>query len=102
MISWIAIQPLNQYFAKRVFSFVMFSLTAFGQNNLSNATSVNQNVLREVSEADLSFPSDIECVPQLVYRHRPDWKAGREITLNLKGAKLFDSALLTVECEGLT
>ena len=50
--------------------------------------------------AEVPFPADLECVPLLVYRHRPDGKAGREVTIHLKGTNLYEKATLTVECEG--
>ncbi|MFA5814298.1 MAG: glycoside hydrolase family 38 C-terminal domain-containing protein [Bacteroidales bacterium] len=82
---------------------LLFMVAAFGQNKQSNPKSVNQNVVRrEVAEAYLPFPSDIECVPQPVYRRRADGKPGREITLNLKGEKLLSKAQVYVTVDGLT
>ena len=36
---------------------------------------------RGAAEADLPFPSDMECVLRPVYRHRADGQPGREVTL---------------------
>jgi hypothetical protein len=55
---------------------------------------------RDVAEAELPFPTELECIPQLFYRNRVDGKPGREITVNLKGAKLYGNATVSVECEG--
>ena len=49
---------------------------------------------------DLPFPSDMECVPQPVYRLRPDGKPGREIALNLQGGKLLGKARAEVAADG--
>lgn len=81
---------------------LLFSLTIFGQNYQTIHASVKRNIHHEEVVVDSLFPSSIECIPQPVYRHRPDGKAGREITINLKGSKLFDAGVLTVECEGKT
>lgn len=58
--------------------------------------------VRDVPETDLPFPSGLNTVPQPCYRNRHDGKAGREITVNLKGSKLYGDASVTVECEGTT
>jgi hypothetical protein len=55
---------------------------------------------RDVAEAEVPFPTELDCVPQPCYRHLPDGSGGREITIHLKGAKLHVKAALTVECEG--
>ncbi len=55
---------------------------------------------REVAEKDLPFPSGLECQVRPYYCHRPDGRAGRAITLNLAGAKLYGEA--TVETMGET
>ena len=57
---------------------------------------------KEVAEADVPFPSEMECVPRPVYRHRTDGKPGREITLNFKPTKLFGQAQVEVTVEGHT
>ena len=56
----------------------------------------------EVAEANLPFPSEMECVPRPVYRHRADGKPGREVTLNFKPTKLFGKAQVEVTAEGRT
>ena len=55
---------------------------------------------RDVAEAELPFPTALECIPQPFYRHRDDGKAGREIVINLTGAKLYGNATASVECDG--
>ena len=103
---------------------LLFSVAAFGQKEQFNPISVNQNIFltsnskiggnvynlsdvkfvsrHEVAHAELPFPSDIECVPQPVYRRRSDGKPGREITINLKGDKLFSKAMVEVTVDGRT
>ena len=51
---------------------------------------------------EVPFPSDMECVPLVTYRHRPDGKPGREVTITAKGTNLYGKATLTVACEGRT
>ena len=53
-------------------------------------------------EADLPFPSDMECVPQPFYRYRADGKPGREISLNFKGEKIFSKARVEVTANSQT
>ena len=103
---------------------LLFSVVAFGQNRQFNSKSVNQNVFfaanseldsnvyylsdikvvshQKMAQAELSFPSDIDCVPQPVYRRRADGKPGREITINLKGEKLLNKAQIEVTADGRT
>jgi hypothetical protein len=50
----------------------------------------------------LPFPGDIECVAQPFYCRRADGQPGSEITLNLKGEKLFGPAEVEVRAEGAT
>lgn len=45
-----------------------------------------------------SFPDAIECIVQPFYRHRPDGKQGREITLNFKGPKFSGKGTIELEC----
>ena len=71
---------------------LLFSTSAFGQNKPSDSLSANQNV----------FPGDIGCIPQPFYRHRPDGKPGREVTLQFKEAKLFGKAQVEVKTNGKT
>jgi alpha-mannosidase len=52
----------------------------------------------DVAEADLPLPTALECQAQPFYRHRPDGQPGREITLRIKGAKLFDAAQVALTC----
>jgi alpha-mannosidase len=56
---------------------------------------------RDVPEADLPVPTAIECVPQPAYGHRADGKAGREIRVALRGAKLYGAAQVDVNCDGI-
>ena len=71
---------------------LLFCTSAFGQNKPSDSLSANQNV----------FPGDIGCIPQPFYRHRPDGKPGREVTLQFKEAKLFGKAQVEVKTNGKT
>ena len=57
---------------------------------------------KEVSAADLPFPTEMECVARPLYRHRADGQPGREIALNFKAAKLFGTAQVEVTAEGRT
>ena len=57
---------------------------------------------KEVAEGEIPFPDTMECVPQPAYRHRPDGKAGREVTVQFKGAKLTGPAQVEVTVEGKT
>jgi alpha-mannosidase len=87
----------------RLVSLLLFSVTLFGQNSPSNPAPANQNEYQAASlKTDITFPSDIECVPQPFYRYRADGKPGREITLNLKGAKLFGKGYVEVTVQGKT
>ena len=47
-----------------------------------------------------AFPTDMECVPQPVYRHRADGTPGREILLNLKGAKIYGAVQVELTADG--
>jgi alpha-mannosidase len=53
---------------------------------------------REVAEADLPKPAAIQCEVRPYYRHRPDGAPGREITVHIKGAKLYAAAQVEVVC----
>src|SRR3990172_4194331 len=55
-----------------------------------------------VDEKDQPFPSDMGCTARPAYRHCPDGKPGREVTLTLKRGKLHGNATIEVECEGRT
>jgi hypothetical protein len=46
------------------------------------------------------FPSGIECTVRPWYKYRTDHSAGREITILLKGSKLFGKATVELECDG--
>ncbi len=48
------------------------------------------------------FPSSFECKVQPYYKYRKDGKPGREITLILKGSKLYGAATIKVECNSIT
>ncbi len=55
---------------------------------------------KDVSEADLPFPNEMQCVPQAVYRHRADGQAGREIKVSFKGTKLYTAAQWEMDVDG--
>ena len=69
---------------------------------LGGSSKTTPVVFGPVAAADLAFPGDMECVPQPVYRLRPDGKPGREITVNVKGGKLLGNAQLEVTADGKT
>ncbi len=46
------------------------------------------------------FPSGIECTVRPWYKYRADHSAGREITVLLKGSKLYGKATVELECDG--
>ena len=70
--------------------------------NDDGSNKLKQVVAGPAAVADLPFPSDMECVPQPVYRLRADGKPGREITLNLQGGKLLGKAQVEVTADGRT
>jgi len=47
-----------------------------------------------------SFPDSLGCIVLPFYRHRPDGKPGREITLNFKGPKFSGKGTIELECSG--
>jgi len=47
-----------------------------------------------------SFPDSLGCIVQPFYRHRPDGKPGREMTLNFKGPKFSGKGTIELECSG--
>ncbi|MBW8325912.1 MAG: hypothetical protein K0M50_14195 [Prolixibacteraceae bacterium] len=47
------------------------------------------------------FPSGIECTVRPWYKYRADHSAGREITVQLKGSKLYGKATVELECDGI-
>ncbi len=49
-----------------------------------------------------SFPADMDCVAEPFYCSRADGQPGREITLNLKGEKLFGQAQVEIAADGRT
>lgn len=66
------------------------------------ATNEYRPTIKNEAKADLPFPSEMECLAQPVYRYRTDGKPGREIVLNLKGAKLYGKAQVEVNVNGKT
>ena len=46
--------------------------------------------------AVISFPEAIECIVQPYYRHRPDGKPGREITINFLGRKFSGKGTIEI------
>jgi hypothetical protein len=59
----------------------------------------NQKSKKQSAPPD-SFPDSIECIVQPFYRHRPDGKAGREVTLNLKGSGFSGRGVIEMTCSG--
>ncbi|MCY3019336.1 MAG: glycosyl hydrolase [Planctomycetota bacterium] len=53
----------------------------------------------QVAADAVPFPAGIECKPQACYRHRPDSKPGREVSVNLKGTRLYSAAELLIETD---
>ena len=70
----------------------------------SKVFSPHQDVLNliHVSEAERPFPTELKCAPQPVYRHRPDGKPGREISVSFNDAKLYGPARVSVTVDGQT
>jgi alpha-mannosidase len=54
---------------------------------------------RDVAEKELPFPASMECKAQPYYGHRADGQAGRALTLNFAGGKLFGNAAIEVGAE---
>jgi alpha-mannosidase len=52
------------------------------------------------SSIQYSFPDSIRLIVQPFYRHRPDGKPGREITLHFNGPKFTGKGTIEVECSG--
>jgi alpha-mannosidase len=48
-----------------------------------------------------TIPSSFDCRVRHYYKHRPDGKPGREVTLFFKGAKLAGPATIKVDCNGV-
>lgn len=46
------------------------------------------------------IPDSIGCIVQPYYRHRPDGKPGREITIQFKGTKFLGKGSIELECSG--
>ena len=59
----------------------------------------NQKSKKQSASPD-SFPDSIKCIVQPFYRHRPDGKAGREITLNFKGSGFTGKGVIELSCSG--
>jgi len=53
-----------------------------------------------IAELNKPYTGIIECTVQPFYRHRPDGKPGREITVNLKGINFTGRATIELECAG--
>ncbi len=72
--------------------------------NVYGLSEVRFVATREVDEAalPLPLPTDMTIAPQAIYRHRADGKPGREVILDLKGAKLLADASLDVQVGGKT
>lgn len=61
----------------------------------------SSGLAQKSSIAELNQPcTGIECTVQPFYRHRPDGKPGREITVNLKGVNFSGKGTIELECEG--
>jgi hypothetical protein len=54
------------------------------------------------SAGDLSFPADMECIPQPVYRYSKDGKPGREIIIKFSGEKISNNEQIEVTVDGRT
>jgi hypothetical protein len=73
---------------------------ALATSGVANETAAQTSAIK--AAADLSFPGDIDCVSQPVYRLRADGQPGREIALNFKGEKLLGKAVVEVTADGRT
>ncbi|MEI6175458.1 MAG: glycoside hydrolase family 38 C-terminal domain-containing protein [Verrucomicrobiota bacterium] len=68
---------------------------------VSGPSEVSLVATKDVAEMDLPFPTDMECVPQAVYRHRPDGQPGREIKIKFVGGKLYGPAEVDIAVAGI-
>lgn len=66
----------------------------------AHSAAQKNRIIKLRSASEKSFPESMECVVQLFYRHRPDGKPGREITLNFKGPKFSGKGAIEVQCSG--
>lgn len=85
---------VNQFIMKPLCWLLLISLsTGF----FVNGASKNKTVQLTDSHP---FPSGMECTVRPWYKYRSDHSAGREITVQLKGAKLYRKAIVELECDG--
>ncbi len=63
------------------------------------ANGIAKNKPAQTTE-DHPFPTEIECTVRPWYKYRADHSAGREITVQLKGSKLYGKATVELECDG--
>jgi hypothetical protein len=93
-------KPKLYFITVFLISFLDF-FPAFGLKAMITTTEYKA-ILKDESKAGLPFPGDMQCLTQPVYRYRADGKPGREIILNLKGAKLYGKAQVEVKVNGKT
>ena len=82
------------------FGFSFFVLLIFDASLVCAEYSSKPNPKSELSNP-ATFPTTLEGVVQPHYRHRPDGKPGREITVNFTGSKFSGKGSLEVECLGV-
>ena len=77
---------------------MLFMLTTIAQSKVNNSDNSKNKVPGFINNTP--FPTGMECAVRPWYKYRPDHSAGREITVQLKGAKLFGKATIELECDG--
>lgn len=76
--------------------------SGFAHNSLAINRNNHELKLQSASTSTL-YSSDtgvINCIVQPYYRHRPDGKPGREITVNINGIQFSGKATIEVDCAG--
>ena len=88
--------------AKEPFKAVIIAAESNWGGNVYGLSEVKFVSAKDVAEADLPFPTELACAPRMIYRHRADGQAGREIRISFKGARLYAAAELEIAVEGKT
>jgi len=88
---------MNDMMNKRSFTVILGILLLL--NTPSSYAEYNP-VVKSKTALVKSFPDSLGCIVQPFYRHRPDGKPGREITLNFKGPKFAGIGTIEMECSG--
>ncbi len=59
-----------------------------------------QNI--QPGNSKIVFPADVTCTPQPFYRYRDDGKAGREISIDFKGEKLYGKVQFEIKADRIS